>query len=101
MSSRQADAADAMASMAASSRPSLMLITHSSTRPTLPHAMRVGLALPQFPFSVPGERPLRWATVVDWARRAERLGFGSLWLADHLFWDLGRYGGPPEPGPSF
>ncbi len=63
--------------------------------------MRVGLALPQFEFSVPGERPLRWATVVDWARRAESLGFGSLWLADHLFWDLSRYGGPAERGWSY
>lgn len=63
--------------------------------------MRVGLALPQFSFSVPGERPLRWDTVVDWAVRAEGLGFGSLWLADHLFWELSRYGGPSEPGPSF
>lgn len=63
--------------------------------------MRVGLALPQFSFSVPGERPMRWQTVVDWAVRAEGLGFGSLWFADHLFWELSRYGGPSEPGPSF
>lgn len=63
--------------------------------------MRIGLALPQFEFSVPGVRPLRWATVVDWAQRAERLGFHSLWLADHLFWELSRYGGPSEPGASF
>jgi probable F420-dependent oxidoreductase len=58
--------------------------------------MDVGLALPQFDFSVPGERPLRWQTVCDWAQRAEALGFGSLWLADHLFWDVEKYGGPDE-----
>jgi probable F420-dependent oxidoreductase len=58
--------------------------------------MDVGLALPQFDFSVPGERPLRWQTVCDWARRAEALGFGSVWLADHLFWDVAKYGGPEE-----
>src|SRR5437763_16035367 len=58
--------------------------------------MDVGLALPQFDFSVPGERPLRWETVLDWARRAEALGFGSVWLADHLFWDVAKYGGPEE-----
>jgi probable F420-dependent oxidoreductase len=58
--------------------------------------MDVGLALPQFDFSVPGERPLRWATVEGWARRAEDLGFGSVWLADHLFWDIAKYGGPDE-----
>jgi probable F420-dependent oxidoreductase len=63
--------------------------------------MRVGLALPQFDFSVPGERPLRWDTVTGCARRAEALGFQSLWLADHLFLDLRRYGGPAEPAASY
>ena len=61
--------------------------------------MDVGLALPQFDFSVPGERPLRWETVRGWAGRAEDLGFDSVWLADHLFWDIGRYGG--RAGPQF
>lgn len=59
--------------------------------------MRVGFALPQWDISVPGERPLQWDTVANWARRAEAAGFGSLWLADHLFWDVSRYGGPAEP----
>src|SRR5947209_9893716 len=58
--------------------------------------MDIGLALPQFDFSVPGERPLRWQTVCDWAKRAEALGFGSVWLADHVFWDVVKYGGPQE-----
>jgi probable F420-dependent oxidoreductase len=58
--------------------------------------MDVGLALPQFDFSVPGERPLRWQTTVEYAQRAERLGFGSVWLADHLFFDVVKYGGPDE-----
>src|SRR4051794_15147052 len=58
--------------------------------------MDIGLALPQFDFSVPGERPLRWETVCEWARRAEALGFSDVWLADHLFWDVGKYGGPQE-----
>lgn len=56
--------------------------------------MEIGLALPQYDFSVPGESPLAWATVADWARRAEGLGFGSVWLSDHLFLDIARYGGP-------
>ena len=56
--------------------------------------MRVGLALPHFDFSVPGQNPLRWGTLADWARQAEALGFESLWVADHLFLDLARYGGP-------
>ncbi|TMK88351.1 MAG: LLM class flavin-dependent oxidoreductase [Actinobacteria bacterium] len=58
--------------------------------------MDVGLALPQFDFSLPGERPLRWQTVIRWAERAEAIGFGSVWLADHLFWDVAKYGGPEE-----
>ena len=57
--------------------------------------MHVGLALPHFDFSVPGEDPLPWATLAGWARRAEDLGFESVWVADHLFLDLRRYGGPP------
>ena len=59
--------------------------------------MRVGLALPQYDFSVPRERPLRWETVVAAARRAEALGFSSLWLSDHLFSDLARRGGSRDP----
>lgn len=58
--------------------------------------MDIGLALPQFDFSIPGERPLRWQTTVDFARRAERLGFGSVWLADHTLFDVKKYGGPDE-----
>ncbi len=56
--------------------------------------MDVGLALPQYDFSIPGESPLRWATLVGWAERAEALGFGSVWLSDHLFLDISRYGAP-------
>src|SRR5437660_425838 len=57
--------------------------------------MEIGLALPQFDFSVTGECPLRWETVVAWAQRAEEVGFGSVWLADHLAWSIERYGAPP------
>jgi probable F420-dependent oxidoreductase len=58
--------------------------------------VRIGLALPQYDYSVPGESPLRWETVVDHAQRAESLGFDSLWLSDHLFLDLAKYGGSDE-----
>ncbi|HEX2048294.1 MAG TPA: LLM class flavin-dependent oxidoreductase [Acidimicrobiales bacterium] len=54
--------------------------------------MDIGLALPQYDFSVPGESPLRWETVLAWAQTAEALGFGSVWLSDHLFLDIARYG---------
>jgi probable F420-dependent oxidoreductase len=57
--------------------------------------VRVGLALPHFDFSIAGEDPLPWATLAGWARQAEALGFESLWVADHLFLDLRRHGGPP------
>lgn len=57
--------------------------------------MQFGLALPQYDFSVAGESPLPWSTTVAWARHAERLGFASVWLADHLFLGIEKYGGPP------
>jgi probable F420-dependent oxidoreductase len=57
--------------------------------------MDIGLALPQFDFSVPGEQPLRWRTVLHWATTAEALGFDSVWVADHLFFSIEKYGGPP------
>jgi probable F420-dependent oxidoreductase len=63
-------------------------------RPTLAQ-MDVGLALPQFDYSVPGEDPLQWETVIGWAARAEQLGFDSVWLADHLFLSVEKYGAPP------
>ncbi|MGH9178608.1 MAG: TIGR03619 family F420-dependent LLM class oxidoreductase [Acidimicrobiales bacterium] len=58
--------------------------------------MDLGLALPHYDHSVPGERPLRWTTVVDWARAAERAGLGSIWVSDHLFLSLTHWGGPDE-----
>jgi alkanesulfonate monooxygenase SsuD/methylene tetrahydromethanopterin reductase-like flavin-dependent oxidoreductase (luciferase family) len=63
--------------------------------------MRIGLALPQYDYSVPGESPLRWETVLDHARRAEQLGFDSLWLSDHLFLDIAKYGGSADPQGAF
>lgn len=52
----------------------------------------VGLALPQYDYSVAGMPTLEWSTVRDWAQRAERLGFASLWMADHLFLSIEKYG---------
>ena len=57
--------------------------------------MDVGFALPQYDYSVPPSARLEWAEVVEWARRAESLGFHSVWLADHLFLSIEKYGGPP------
>jgi alkanesulfonate monooxygenase SsuD/methylene tetrahydromethanopterin reductase-like flavin-dependent oxidoreductase (luciferase family) len=59
--------------------------------------VQIGLALPQYDYSVPGESPLRWETLLDQAQRAEALGFDSLWLSDHLFLDIAKYGGTADP----
>lgn len=56
--------------------------------------MDVGLALPQFDFSVPGRSPLPWDAVVAWATAAEANGLDAVWLADHVFWSIEKYGGP-------
>ena len=59
--------------------------------------MRIGFALPQYDYSVPGDSPLRWETLLAHAQRADELGFDSLWLSDHLFLDIAKYGGTAEP----
>jgi alkanesulfonate monooxygenase SsuD/methylene tetrahydromethanopterin reductase-like flavin-dependent oxidoreductase (luciferase family) len=59
--------------------------------------MRIGLALPQYDYSVPGESPLTFATLAAHAVRAEELGYDSLWLSDHLFLGIAKYGGRDEP----
>lgn len=58
--------------------------------------MRFGLALPHYDFSVPGIGAVDWPVVRDWAQRAEQLGFDSVWVSDHLFIDLGKYGASDE-----
>ncbi len=57
--------------------------------------MRIGLALPQYDFSLPGVDPIRFDAVAEVAVRAERLGFDGLWASDHFFSTLERYGGGP------
>ncbi|HVF32438.1 MAG TPA: LLM class flavin-dependent oxidoreductase [Acidimicrobiales bacterium] len=52
--------------------------------------MQIGLALPQYDYD--GPRP--WAEVVATAERADAAGFHSIWLADHLFLGIEKYGGP-------
>src|SRR2546428_1594242 len=58
--------------------------------------MQVGLALPHYDFSFPDGRRATVHDVVAYARRAESLGFDSVWISDHLFFDLEKYGGPPN-----
>lgn len=59
--------------------------------------MRFGLALPQYDFSLPGISRIEWGRVKDHAQHAEELGYDSLWLSDHLFLDISKYGGPEDP----
>lgn len=59
--------------------------------------MRIGLALPHYDYSFPDGRPLSWPRLVESARRAEELGYDSVWISDHFFTDIGRYGGPKGP----
>ena len=54
--------------------------------------MQLGLALPQYDYARTG---LRFADdVLSIARTADEAGFASLWLADHLFMSIEKYGGP-------
>jgi probable F420-dependent oxidoreductase len=61
--------------------------------------MRFGLALPQYGFSLPSGY-VGFETTATWARRAEELGFDSVWLSDHFFYTFARYGGDPTPIPA-
>src|ERR1700733_15052131 len=58
--------------------------------------MRLGLALPQYDYSVPNEHPLRFETIVQHAKLAADSGYESVWLSDHLYLDLAKYGGPAD-----
>ncbi len=58
--------------------------------------MRVGLALPHYDCSLAGQNPLSFEVLLHWACTAEDLGFDSVWVSDHLTWDLGKYGGGNE-----
>ncbi len=57
----------------------------------------MGLALPHYDFSSPDGGPVSWERLSASAKRAEVLGFHSVWISDHFFLSLGRYGGPEEP----
>jgi probable F420-dependent oxidoreductase len=52
--------------------------------------VRIGLALPHY--DAPG-RDASLHHVVAVAKEAERLGFDSVWVSDHLVFDLAKYGG--------
>lgn len=59
------------------------------------HVVRFALALPHYGFSMPDGRAPSLADIVALARDAERLGFDRVYVSDHLFLDIEKYGGPP------
>lgn len=58
-------------------------------------AMKLGIALPHYDMSFPDQRPVAFDRVARYAQLAESAGFSQLWVSDHFWFDLGRYGGPP------
>ena len=58
--------------------------------------MRFGLSLPHYGFSLPTGQ-ITFADTAGWARRAEGLGFDSVWVSDHFFYSFARYGADPSP----
>ena len=58
--------------------------------------MRLASALPHYDDSLAGD-PVSWEGVKRVAQTAERCGYSSVWVSDHLFFDWGKYGGPREP----
>jgi len=56
--------------------------------------MKIGVALPHY--GTPHKDPVL-QYVVDVARECEQLGFDSVWVSDHIVFDLSKYGGSSEP----
>lgn len=59
------------------------------------HRVRIGLALPHYEFSFP-DGSFSWTRVAEAAQMADSLGYDSLWVSDHFFLDLARYGASDE-----
>ena len=59
--------------------------------------MRFGLSLPHYGYSLPGAAPITFDEMVVWARRAESLGFDSVWISDHFFYSFARFGADATP----
>jgi probable F420-dependent oxidoreductase len=61
--------------------------------------VELGFALPHYDFSFPDSGtaagPVAFDRVAGYAERGEAAGFAELWVSDHFWYDLTRYGGPP------
>jgi probable F420-dependent oxidoreductase len=55
--------------------------------------MQLGLALPHYDHSFPDGGPLTFERVAGYAERAEAMGLSELWVSDHFWLNLERYGG--------
>jgi probable F420-dependent oxidoreductase len=55
--------------------------------------MKLGLALPHYDISFPDGQPATFDRIARYAELAEDLGFDQLWVSDHFWLDLTRYGG--------
>jgi probable F420-dependent oxidoreductase len=62
--------------------------------------VKFGLALPHYDFSAPDPAPVSSERLSAAAARAEALGFDSVWVSDHFFLSLDRYGGAAGPNGS-
>ena len=56
--------------------------------------MKLGLAVPHYDISFPDRQPATFDRIARYAELAESLGFHQLWVSDHFWLDLERYGGP-------
>src|SRR6266536_153288 len=57
--------------------------------------MKLGLALPHYDQGFPDAGPANFERVAGYAERAEAIGLSQLWVSDHFWLNLDRYGGPP------
>jgi alkanesulfonate monooxygenase SsuD/methylene tetrahydromethanopterin reductase-like flavin-dependent oxidoreductase (luciferase family) len=58
--------------------------------------MKLGIGLPHYDSSFPDQRPATFDRVARYAELAESAGFHQLWVSDHFWLDLERYGGPAD-----
>src|SRR4029453_12345061 len=56
---------------------------------------KLGLALPHYDISFPDRQPATFDPVARYAELAETLGYAELWVSDHFWLDMTRYGGSP------
>lgn len=58
--------------------------------------MRLGLALPHYPFSFPTPQPSIARRAIEYATLAEDTGFHQVWVSDHFWVELATAGRPKQ-----